>query len=167
MEDKKTYGQAVFEHHAKLFPQEDDIREYTRAMQGDVMQEIWRVIDQDRNLNRYLNRNFYIVVLWQVKRIGQGFAYPTISRISCPTPHPQQSVFKYRHLIGDIQFLWTLPKQDQIDDYARNPSSYLDTDEANSCKFAILYKEGKLLEWAKKENGDKPDAIIKINQPTT
>ena len=160
---RKTYGQTMFDHHSKGYEQEDDIREYTRAMQGDVLGEIWRVIEQDKNKLLYTNKDFYIVVCWQVKRIGGGFAYPTVSRLSCPTPQPAQSVFRYRRLVGDIQFMWTLPKLDKIEEYWLNKSKYLSLkDEANSCKFAVLYKTGELLKWVKKENGEKPDAIITV-----
>jgi hypothetical protein len=159
---KDSYLKRALDHHSKQIEMEDDIREYSNIMQHDISKELWRVVEQDKGCPLYANKNFYVVIMWQRRRVGWAIGYPVISRISCPTPTPQQTVFKYRRIVGDLQFLWTLPTQATIDDYVLNKSKWLDVkDKADSCKFAVLYKEGKLLEWAKKENGELPDGIIK------
>jgi hypothetical protein len=40
----------------------------------------------------------------------------------------------------------------------------MDKECADLAKFVILMESGELLEWVKKENGEKRDAVIKIQE---
>jgi len=165
MDKKETYGQVLARLGDKAFELEDDIVEYRREIERDVIKDIWQTIYKAIKDPLYILRDFYIVVLNKIERIGGVPRTFVLARKSCPTPVYKQSVFKYRHLSGELEFLWVIPQQDLYYHLLQNLSASLaDPKTADLAKFCHLMESGKLLEWVKKENGERPDAIIKIQK---
>lgn len=164
MSERETYGKIVYEHMGK-HALEDDVIEYRRLMEPEVLHKIDVAIRQALNHPVYDNKDFYIVLLFKVERIGQAPRTFALARQSCPTPVYKQAVWKYHRSSGDLQFLWSIPDAILYHHICNNPAQYLaDKETEHIAKFVLLMESGELLEWVKKENGGKKDAVIKINQ---
>lgn len=162
---KKTYGELVFEHHAKGLTLEDDIIEYRRQMEPSVVEKVHKCAHDSRHHHIYKNKDFYVVLGFKVERIGQGVNPLVWARQSCPTPVYKQAVWKYHHKSGALEFLWSIPDQILYYYILNNYQKLMDDPETRDItKFCILMERGDLLEWVKKENGEKQDAVIVINK---
>ena len=164
---EKTYGQVLLET-AMLEP-EDAIQEYGKPIGRDVMKDIYATAQWASQHSLYKDNNFYVVNLLRQERVGGALQPISLARRSCPTPVYKQAVWKYHKDSGDLEFLWSIPDQFRFWDIINNQQEYLDSSEQkwrDMAKFVILMHTGELLDWVKKENGEKPDALIKINRET-
>lgn len=164
---RKTVGQQIEEHNAKGIPLEDDVREYTNALASDLMARLYENAIQSSRHFLYQNRDFYIVLVKNVDRILGQPKFQIWARRSCPTPVYKQDVFKYHYQSGELEFLWCIPSPLRYWDIIRNSRKYFENKETRRlAQFVHLMESGELLQWAKKENGELPDAIISVS-PTT
>lgn len=164
MEQKKLAGQKILEHDSLRLDLEDDVSEYRRAMEPDIMVRIAQTADEAKNKEGYIGKDFYIVLITTVDRILRQPKIIPLARKSCPTPVYKQSVWKYKTVIGQLEFLWSIPDQILYYHILRNQFKYMnDKETVDLARFVILMESGELLEWVKKENGEKIDAVIKIN----
>lgn len=162
---KKTYGEVIAEHEEKNLTLEDDIREYTRLMSRAAYTAIWNEINQKKSETYYHHKDFYITLHLIVERVFNKPKFIAIARQSCPTPVYRTSVYKYHHRSGSLEFLWDIPDKIKYYDIVHNPQKYLSHPSKtiqNRAKFVLLMESGELLTWVKKENGEKTDAVIKI-----
>ncbi len=161
---KKLAGQVIREHDAQGLDLEDDIIEYRRAMEPDIMARIYNTAAQSRVQDGYFGKDFYIVLLTTADRVLRQPKISIFSRKSCPTPVYKQSVWKYKTLSGQLEFLWSIPDAILYYHILRNQSKYLaDKETTDIAKFVVLMENGELLDWVKKENGEKVDALIRIS----
>jgi hypothetical protein len=164
-EQKKTYGQTIQDHIATNPTMDDDVIEYRREMEKDVIKNIFDTVAKAKATSEYANKDFYIVLLMKVEKIGQSPRTFVLARHSCPTPVYKQSVWKYHHISDNLEFLWAIPDKILYHHIIRNTQKYLSDKECSSlAKYVILMESGELLEWVKRENGDKVDAVIKIQE---
>lgn len=162
---KKTYGQTIIEHREKNLTMDDDVIEYRREMEPHIMQNIHETVSKSKYHPLYANRDFYVVLLMKVQRVGQVPETLVFARRSCPTPVYKQSVWKYHTLSDSLEFLWTIPDSVLYYHIIRNSHKYLaDKECADLAKFVFLMESGELLNWVKKENGEKVDAVIKLQE---
>lgn len=160
-----TYGKKVFDHHAKNITLEDDVIEYRRGMEKEIIHNINRVVQEALLKPQYDLRDFYIVILMRVEHIGQAARTFVFSRISCPTPVFKQSVWKYHRDSASLEFLWSIPDAILYNDIIAHPQKYAhDKETADLVKFVLLMESGELLTWVKKENGEKEDGVIQIKE---
>lgn len=161
----KKAGQIILEHDLQRLDLEDDIIEYRRKMEADIVKTIHKVIEQSKNLDIYKNKDFYIVYTFTTDRVLRQPKPLVWARRSCPTPVYKQNVFKYHHQAGTYEFLWSIPDALQYMDIITNAPKYLQEKENHELvKFCLLMESGELLEWVKKENGNKKDAVILLNR---
>ena len=162
---KKTVGQQVQEHNDKGITLDDNVREYTNDMASLMIEAIYDAIGQALKSNLYIGKNFYIVL---VKNVDAILGQPKIqcwARRSCPTPVYKQDVFKYHYISGGLEFLWCIPDKSRYWDIIYYPGKYLDKKETRRlAKFVLMMESGELLQFAKKENGELPDAVISIKK---
>lgn len=164
MEKKKLAGQVILEHDALSLDFEDDIVEYRRAMEPDIMSKIYKTVDSTRYKDGYHGKDFYIVLITTADRVLRQPRTIILARKSCPTPVYKQSIWKYKTDIGNLEFLWSIPDAILYYHILRNQDKYVNDKETEDlAKFVILMENGELLDWVKKENGEKIDAVIKIN----
>ncbi len=164
MSDKKTYGQIVAEHRSLNLDLEDDTREYTTLKARDLWKDVQEVAYKSRTHTLYANRDFYVVIVHNLEQVGQVARDRVFARRSCPTPTYNQSVFK-SHKDGKLEFLWSIPGKIRYYQVLHDKVKELeDTETRDRAKFVILMESGELLEWVKRENGEKIDAVIKINK---
>jgi hypothetical protein len=165
MNKNKTYGQSVVEHDARRLDFEDDLIEYRRVMENDIVRNIHETAEKATQNSLYKHKDFYVVMLMKVERIGQVPQTIIFARQSCPTPVYKQSVWKYHHIAGTLEFLWSIPDSFLYYHIINNTQKYLaDKECADIAKFVILMESGELLDWVKRENGEKIDAVIKITE---
>ena len=161
---KKTYGQTVLDNANT--PVEDDIIEYRRAMEPEILANINETAFKASQSDTYRNKDFYIVLLTKVERIGNAERTFVLARHSCPTPTYKQAVWKYKHESGTLEFMWSIPDKILYYYILRNQTKLLaDKEYAQTVKFVILMESGELLDYVKRENNEKIDAVIKINEP--
>ena len=165
MDKKKLAGQIIQEHDAQQLEFEDDVSEYRIAMEPAIIKDIRETIEKTKNQDGYRNKDFYVVLTTSVERVLRQPKILVFARKSCPTPVYKQSVWKYNHILCNIEFLWSIPDMILYYHIINNQLKYLnDKETAELAKFVILMERGELLQWVKKENGEKIDAVIKINK---
>lgn len=163
MKQKKAAGQQILEHDSLKLDLDDDISEYRKAMEPDIMARIYDTANKAKGQNGYTNTDFYIVLITTVDRVLRQPKVISLARKSCPTPVYKQSVWKYHNFSDTLEFLWSIPDQILYYHILHNKDKYLlDKETQDIAKFVVLMESGDLLEWVKKENGEKKDAVIKI-----
>lgn len=167
IEKRKTYGQIVNEHRAKNITVDDAIPEYRKPWEIEVIDKIHGAIAEAKNQDLYRNHNFYICVCMKTERMGNVPRTWTFARRSCPTPTFQQSVWKYHHKSGSLEFLWSIPDAVRYYHIINNPQFYIaDKGYQELAKMVLLMESGELLDWVIKENGEKPDGFVVFkNEP--
>ena len=165
MSKKKTYGETIIDHQGKNLTLDDDIIEYRRQMEPSILKDIAETAAKAQQNDLYRNKDFYIVMLIKKERIGQVPRTYIFARRSCPSPIYKQSVWKYRRNSDQLEFLWSIPDSLLYHHIMENLTKYLaDKECSDLAKFVLLMESGELLEWVKKENGEKRDAVIKIDK---
>jgi hypothetical protein len=165
---KKTYGQLVQETLENNV-QEDDVIEYRKIMEPDIIKNIWSTIHASKDTNTYKNKDFYIVLLFKQERTANNMPRTfTVARLSCPTPVHKQAVWKYHHISAALEFLWSIPDRMLYYHILRNYNTLsMDNETRNLAEYCAAMEDGRLLDWVKKENGEKVDGVIKLNQELT
>ena len=162
---KKTFGTKLREHQAKNLSLDDDVIEYRRQMEGEIMANVHKAVAEAKDQPLYLNHDFYVVLLIRKERFGDSPNTLALARRSCPTPVYKQSVWKYHTHSGSLEFLWCIPDAVLYHHILRESQQYLSDPETQQlAKFVILMESGELLDWVKKENGEKKDAVIKLHK---
>lgn len=164
-EVKKTAGQVILEHDKKRFDLEDSVTEYTRAIYPMIYKNMWNEIEAKKNQFPYTNKDFYVCYTFIRDRILRHPKPIIWVRQSCPTPVYDQTVYKYHHNAGTLEFLWVIPNKMLYWHIVHNKQKYIENKEtASLAKMVLLMESGELLTWVKKENGNKKDAVIKIKK---
>lgn len=74
-------------------------------------------------------------------------------RVSCPTPHLDQIVYKYHRKDERIEFLWTIPDKDACKDLKLNAMN-LDPSFKELLQFVLDFEDGTLDKKAMDLNGE-------------
>lgn len=164
MSDKtKEYLKAEFE--AQKTKLRKEVEEENRLTSEKTLNSIYQVAQLTATKDFFLNRDFYLVLVKTNDMTSKEPLDNVFVRRSCPTPGYNQNVFKYHHLTGTLEFLWTIPRQHIYWHMYKNRSYYiLDPKYKRQTAFIVSMESGKLLDWVKKENGELPDAVITINK---
>lgn len=163
--DKKLAGQIIAEHHAKKLELEDDVIEYRRMMEKDILYGLNKTVNNAKDHPIYANKDFYVVMTKMIDQVLKQPRIITWARQSCPTPVYKQDVWKYIRSQGRLEPLWSIPDIILYNSLLANSEKYLsDKDTKQLAQTVILMESGELLEWVKKENGEKIDAVIKIQE---
>src|ERR1700691_1288389 len=108
---KKKAGQQILEHDALRLDFEDDIIEYRKSMEREIAENIRQTAEKTVNTPAYKGKDFYIVLLQTVDRVLRQPRSIVLARHSCPTPVYKQSVWKYHHESGSMEYLWSIPDE--------------------------------------------------------
>lgn len=167
MTEKKTAGQIIAEHDAKNIGFEGELQDYRIAMAPDMETALTSCVQRALEKGLYGTKDFYVVLVTVLDRMLLKPKFMAWHRQSCPTPVYKQHVYKYHRISGSLEYLWTLPTQWRYSEILQNRQKYLEDPEyRDMARFVILDATGELLNWVKKENGEKIDAVIKINKET-
>ena len=164
MTKDKLAGQIITEHDSLALDLEADIIEYRRAMEPDISARLYDTAKKSKNKEGYIGKDFYIVLITIVDKVLRQPRIICLARKSCPTPVYKQSVWKYKSTSDELEFLWSIPDAILYYYILNNQMKYIhDKETAELAKFVILMENGELLKWVKRENGEKIDAVIKID----
>ena len=155
-EKKETAGQIYQKLKNKYHESNEKIHvfELQEAMQADYIPKLVAQVDKDKLLT---DGDLYIEVCTKrnpimPEMIGNWFK----SRITCPTPWYDQSVFRYDRKADKIVYLWTIPDVQICYELVQN-QLLLSPDERALLKFVLDFKDGTLLQMAKKLNNEVND----------
>lgn len=143
------------------------LRDLADAQSAGIQQKLHEIIGEAVKEDYFLNRSFYIMMVQtnsrdELKTPENKF----FVRRSCPSPGYNQHVYKYHHVSGSLEYLWCIPRKNNYYHIWNNRLKYLYNPATKRlATFVISMESGELLKWVKKENGELPDAIIKVNQP--
>lgn len=110
MNEKKTFGKRVKEHLEKtdffsVYDVRDDVVEDTRKKLNNTIEQGKKKYPGD----------FYLVIEQKVEILLDYVARSFIfHRLSCPTPHYDQTAFKYHKKDDRIEFLWSIPRKTTV-----------------------------------------------------
>lgn len=101
-----------------------------------------------------MDGDFYIVGLLKKEKlldnVLRNYFIPTLA---CPTPHYDQTLYKYRADRDDIEFVWTIPDKETCETFRENKEQIV-PQERSLLKFVLEYYDGTLFNLAKKLNGE-------------
>jgi hypothetical protein len=160
--NKKTAGQIIQEVSSSN-TLDDAHQEYRKVMFRDFEEKIHECAINAKDQDLYKNKDFYVVVLFKVDRLLHNSVTPYFfARRSCPTPVYNQIVFKYHTNSGQLQYLWNIPNE-QLYHYILANRVEASVDNRQLLQFCLALEDGSLLNFVKKENGEKKDGIIYNN----
>ena len=101
-----------------------------------------------------MDGDFYIACLLKKEKLLQNvlrnYFVPTLA---CPTPHFDQTVYKFNANKEDLQFLWVVPDQETCEVFLENKEKIVPEEQA-LLKYVLEYYDGTLFNMAKKLNGE-------------
>ena len=109
-----------------------------------------------------LDRDFYVVVLTKKERLLQNVIRNYfLTRTTCPTPDYDQTVYKYHHESGYIEYLWTVPNKETC----INMKTYalqVPPEQKELLNFVLSFYDGTLLKKAQQLNNEQTQADMVI-----
>lgn len=157
-----TFQQRIDEHYSKQLYIEDEIPEYTNENAKVVKANLIKTIEETLKNPKYQDKDFYIMILYGIEVAAKAPRTWIFSKFAAPTPSYKQTVYKY-HRHGDLEYLWTVPSLRRVNDIVNNPNKYLKNPESRGLAInSLMFASGKLLELAKRLNGDKIDLVLKL-----
>ena len=157
--NKKTVGQISTELNANHLDNTHSPEEQMREQLKDFERNMQECIDEGLKCYPYASE-FYPTVLTKKERLMQNVLRNYfIPRISCPTPEWDQAVYRYQTKTGDLTFLWVVPAKDVCQFMSENALT-IDESERELLNFVLDFHDGKLLQLAKKLNGEQEDSIL-------
>lgn len=149
----KTVGQASIEALEKT-PETLSPIDIQREVHKKFNDELLMCIERGK---KEITGDFFVVVLTKKEKLMQNVLRNYFGfRRSCPTPDWDQTVFHY-HAEGEhIEFLWVVPSRDTCELFNDNVLHIAD-DEKELLRFILDFKDGTLLEIAKKLNKEFPE----------
>lgn len=161
----KTFGQKIIDHRSQNHTADDHVIEYRRAMEKEIIDNINTAINRAlADEQTYGNKNFYMVIKERIEPVSKMPQFRYFTRLSCPTPECSQSAWKYWYKDQRLEYLWTIPAPKLYFSLCKKAQKgTVAPDETLLAQFCLLMANGSLLQWVKKENGEKKDAIIYNN----
>jgi hypothetical protein len=110
-----------------------------------------------------MDKDFFVAALLKkeklLENVLRNYFVPTVS---CPTPHFDQTVYRYNHAKGDIEFLWVIPDKESCEVLRDNKNIVVPAERA-LLQFVLDYYNGTLFQIAKKLNGEtvNPGSLLK------
>lgn len=101
-----------------------------------------------------LEGSFFVAALIKKEKLLQNvlrnYFVPTIS---CPTPHFDQTVYRYNHEKDDIEYIWTVPDQETSEIFLENRNKIVPAERA-LLEMVLRYYDGSLFKLCQKFNGE-------------
>lgn len=178
MEKRQNLGAIVSELSQKKSDSLDPI-EIQRATEQEYLNElIWCVRHAQKQVpcdpekkctaqcaqREGLVGNFFVEALTKKERLLANTLRNFFSaRQSCPTPHFDQTVYRYNSITDDIEFLWVVPDQETCEIFRENVQQIVPA-EQDLLKNILAYYDGSLFRMAKKLNGETMSAGVALEE---
>lgn len=155
-EKRETVGSISLELSQQK-PQTQSPIELEKSMQENYMNELIYCVHAAR---KNLVGDFFVVVITKNEKLMPNvFRNYFMSRISCPTPDYDQSVYKYHANEEKIEYVWTIPSR-EASFYLKDNADLVDESEHELLRFVLDFASGELAIRGKKLNGEKIDSIL-------
>lgn len=162
----KTAGSIVSELSQKT-PDSLDPIEIQRATEKEYINELtWCIkhaqkktmcrdtCDKDCANRSSLDGDFFIEALTKKEKILENtLRNYFIPRRSCPTPHFDQTVYRYNSKSDDVEFLWVVPDKDTCETFHQNKNKIVPA-EQDLLRNVLAYYDGTLFNMMKQLNGE-------------
>lgn len=153
---RKTIGSISVELSQKT-PDSRDPIELQREMHRDYEQNVFNCVEQAKTV---FSDDFFVVVETKQERLFhnviRNYFY---SRLSCPTPNYDQTVYRYNSADDLIEFLWVIPSRDTCFTFRQN-ILHIVPEERELLKFVLDFDDGTLYKKCKKFNGEELESIL-------
>jgi len=162
MSDKnKTMGKVIHDHLVKNWNDTDasTIRDQIAERSKGYRDELIKCVEDNKDK---VDGDLWIDVQKKEERLFKGKVHRLyfIAKRACPSPTNDQDVFKYNKKDDRIEYIWSVPDVDTCRQMMADPLG-VPEDQKSLLNFVIDFKEGRLLERAKKLNGEtKPSPVI-------
>ena len=154
-----TKGKIIYDHLVKNWDEKDDctIKDQVDERSKSYRKELIECVETHKKI---FHGNFFVDVQAKLERIFKGKVHRFffIGRKSCPSPSYDQSVYKYNFKDETISFVWAIPDKASCGNMMRNPDFYL-PEHRDLLNFVISFKNGSLLEYAKKLNNEDRECL--------
>ena len=148
--NKKTVGAIASEFQQKT-PETRDPVEIQREVHKDYIDNL--KIAVDRGL-KTMDHDFYVTVIVKKEKLLENVLRNYFAeRSTCPTPDYDQSVYKYHHNSGNLEYLWTVPDIETCEVFLRNVDKIV-PEEHLLLEFVLNFYNGELLRLCRKLNGE-------------
>lgn len=150
---KKTVGQWSKE----LLEKSDDkhtIEDQMREQLSDYDKELYLCFDNNKNKYKGI---FYLVVLTRADKLLKNvLRHQYFTRISCPTPQYDQTVYQCHKDWTEPKFIWTLPNKEYAA-YMLKYKEYIHPEEYRLLQYVSDHADGTLLKVVKRLNNEKDE----------
>ena len=167
MTENKTVG-AIASELQKKTPDSIDPIEIQRATEREYLDNlVWCIKHAQKKVDcsaieghdackdrPAMDGDFYIAALLKkeklLENVLRNYFVPTLA---CPTPHFDQTIYKYNAAKEDLEFLWVVPDQETCEVFLENKEKIVPAEQA-LLKYVLEYYDGTLFNMAKKLNGE-------------
>lgn len=151
MAKKKTIGAISSE----LLVKADDTHTVVDQMREQLSEwdaSLFETIESAKNV--WPNKDFFIVVITKQERLMPNvFRNYFFTRLSCPTPDYDQTVYKYNSRGDIIDFVWVIPCRDACI-HLRENALIVTPEERGLLDFVLRFADGTLMNLCNKLNGE-------------
>jgi hypothetical protein len=141
-------------------PDSVDPIEIERAMHGDYSKNMFECWSSARS---HFGSDFFIIVITKkeplMPNVLRNYFF---ARESCPTPDYDQTVYHYKKLDDELDFLWVIPSKDACLMFAEQASS-IAPEEWGLLGFVLKFADGSLYRLAKKLNNERDDSSVLLS----
>jgi len=156
MTTRKTIGALSQELLQKEFDTRDPI-ELQREMQKKYIDSLVECVEHNKHLHK---GDFYITVITKKEPLMQNVMRNYFfARNSCPTPDYDQSVFRYKSAIEELEFLWCIPDRETCFIFLENKDKVV-FEETELLQNIIDFNDGSLYKLAKKFNNEVDNSVV-------
>jgi len=132
-----------------------DVREKAEARYPLYESTVLKTIENGKR--EFYNKDFYVDVVWREQAEAEDVEFVMVAWEACPTPHYNQTVYKYHHLADELELMWTLPNELECLDMYHNRNS-IEQSEWPLMKYVMSFYDKSLFMFVnekEKEDGTR------------
>lgn len=142
-------------HNAQIL--DHSAHEQMKEQLSDFEANIYESINEGK---KKFDNDFYVVVIAKKERLMQNIIRNYFfTRISCPSPDWDQTVYKYDRSLEALAFLWVVPSK-AVCKMFKNYALEIDRSERELLNFVLSFEDGTLLKLSKKLNGEEEKSLF-------
>jgi hypothetical protein len=154
---KKTIGKIATELAQKSHDNTHTAHDQMEESLSDWDKNIFECVERSK---KDFSGDFYLVVVTKKERLLTNVIRNYfMTRISCPTPDYDQTLYKYNSADESLAFLWVIPSKDACLMLKENAMLVM-PEERQLLQFVLDFADGSLFEMAKKLNGESENSIL-------
>ena len=154
---KKTIGKIATELAQKAYDDTHTAHDQMEESLSDWDKNIFECVERSK---KDFPGDFYLVVITKKERLLTNVIRNYfMTRISCPTPDYDQTLYRYNKADESLDFLWVIPSKDACLMLKDNAMLVM-PEERQLLQFVLDFADGSLFEMAKRLNGETQESIM-------